>query len=165
MALQMDHYKRMERQGLDPKGSVQQERDVASGTPTKPIEDFIEDWTVEDIVEAEMKVKSAGNVGTGTVKPSVELVIEDTGHLHIGDESPSEALHIVTEGSVGIVPKKDWVPTAKLVVTDAEGNELLKVDETAEIKFEEKPVVAKKAKKKTSVKKKSTTKKKKTTKK
>ena len=193
MALQMDHYRKMVRQGLDPKGSVQQERDVAKGSPHKPVEiegtieampGIIEDWTVEDIVDAEMEVTSEGNVGIGTSPPPVEMVIEDTGHLRIGDESPSEALHIVTEGSIGIMPK-DWEPTAKLHVETAP--EILErlvteigpvdtselddmevvsgVNTDTEVSVVVKPKKKASAKKKAPAKKKSTVKKKKSTKK
>jgi hypothetical protein len=188
MALQMDHYKKMVAQKLDPKGSVQQERAVAKGTPPKPVETeeigtghggdpsaplVIEEGENVEFSESEKKaiedeavrltkemiIEEAGRVGIGTSPPPTEIVIEDTGHLRIGDESPSEILQIDTEGSVGIAPT-GWEPTAKLEVEP--------VTEIVERLVEEinaKDAVVDKPKKKVTKKKKSITKKKKSNKK
>lgn len=170
----MDHYKRMVRQNLDPKGSIQQERDVADGDPHKPVE-----------VEGEI-VAIPGDI--------TDWVIEDAGKVGIASQHGDlTELHIVTEGSVGLGGPNATSPSAQLnvetgEVTHAEETPLPVIPEsgkledievpegytlrTAEfkpedlVKVEEKPAVAvKPKKKKTPAKKKSTVKKKKSTKK
>lgn len=189
MALKLDHHRRMVQQGLDPKGTVQQERDMAKGDLVlKAIElpgiAIINETAAKKLIEAVDRGEATMASGVSEAEPIVEedktfidpeVVVAKAEHTFSATSPEEETTTVeITEETAKEMLKEPDVfdvdatvgiggpnATSPTVQLNIETGEVTGLEE----KQPEIAVAVRKPKKKVSVKKKSTVKKKKSTKK